>query len=302
MTTPRDRERSASATDRFASARTFGTMRLPSGKRLLFEGRPLVMGIVNVTPDSFSDGGRFFDPEAAVARGRALVAQGADLLDIGGESTRPGGEVVGEAEEKRRVLPVVERLARAVAVPLSLDTYKSAVAEAGFAAGADILNDVTALRADPEIARTAARCGAAVILMHATGLPGGFHDPAVRGAPLPAIVSGLREAVERAERAGVDPGRILIDPGIGFGKTQAENLALLRDLPELTVLGKPVVVGPSMKSVVARALDETDMTARAQGTAAAVAIAVFMGADVVRVHDVSTMRRVARVAHAIRTA
>lgn len=277
-------------------------MPLPSGKRLLFESRPLLMGIVNVTPDSFSDGGHFLEPDAAVAHGRALVAQGADLLDIGGESTRPGAAVVDEAEEKRRVLPVVERLAREVAVPLSLDTYKSAVAEAGLDAGADLVNDVTALRADPAMARTAARRGAAVVLMHATGLPGGFHDPALRGAPLPAVIAGLRAAIERAEAAGVDPGRILIDPGIGFGKTQAENLALLRDLPQLKALGKPVVIGPSMKSFIGRVLEEPDTAARWAGTAAAVAIAVLMGAEVVRVHDVGSMRRVALVAHAIRTA
>ncbi len=275
---------------------------LPSGKRLIVGERPLLMGILNVTPDSFSDGGRFLDLEAAVAQGRALVADGADLLDIGGESTRPGGEPVAEAEERRRVLPVIERLAREVPVPLSLDTYKAGVAEAGLAAGVDIVNDVTALRADPQLAGVAARRGAAVILMHATGLPGSFHDPRLRGAPLPAVVAGLREAIARAEGAGIDPGRILVDPGIGFGKTQAENLALVREVPRLKALGKPVVIGPSMKSFIGQALGETGMAPREPGTAAAVAIAAFMGADVVRVHDVAAMRRVVRVAHAIRTA
>ncbi len=278
------------------------TLSLPSGKRLVVGDRPLLMGIVNVTPDSFSDGGRFLDPEAAVAQGRTLVADGADLLDIGGESTRPGGEPVSEAEERHRVLPVIERLAREVPVPLSLDTYKAGVAEAGLAAGADIVNDVSALRADPRLAEVAARRGAAVILMHATGLPGSFHDPALRGAPLPAVLAGLREAIARAEAAGIDPASILVDPGIGFGKTTAENLALVREVPQLKALGKPVVIGPSRKSFIGQALGEPGMAPREPGTAAAVAIAVFMGADVVRVHDVGTMRRVARLAHATRTA
>ncbi|HWP34786.1 MAG TPA: dihydropteroate synthase [Thermodesulfobacteriota bacterium] len=275
---------------------------LPSGKRLTLGERPLVMGILNVTPDSFSDGGRYLDPEAAVAHARAMVAAGADLLDIGGESTRPGSRPVDEAEERRRVLPVIARLARELEVPLSLDTYKAAVAEAGLAAGADLVNDVTALRADPALGRVAARYGAPVVLMHATGLPGTFHDPALRGAPLAAVLEGLAAAIARAEGAGIRPERILVDPGLGFGKTPEENLALVREVPQLKRLGKPVVIGPSRKSFLAHALGEADMAAREVGTAAAIAIAVFQGAEVVRVHEVATMRRVARVAHAIRSA
>jgi dihydropteroate synthase len=200
------------------------------------------------------------------------------------------------------VLPVIERLAREVAVPISVDTYRAATAARALAAGADLVNDVTALRADADLAGVAARGGAAVVLMHSTGLPGGFHDPAVRGAPLGRVLADLEAAVRRAEAAGVAPGRIFIDPGIGFGKTQEENLALVRETPRLRALGKPVVVGPSMKSFLARALDETDLEARVPGTAAAVAIAAFLGAEVVRVHDVAAMRRVVRVAHAVRTA
>ncbi len=277
-------------------------LRLASGKHLVLGVRPLIMGVLNVTPDSFSDGGLYLDPEAALARGRALVAEGADLIDVGGESTRPGGAPVAEAEEARRVLPVIERLAREVPVPLSVDTYRASVADRAFAAGADLVNDVTALRADPHLAGVTAARGAAVILMHATGLPGGFHDPAVRGAPLPRVLADLRAAVARARTAGIAPERIFLDPGLGFGKTQAENLLLVREVGQVRALGHPVVIGPSMKSFIARALSEDDMGARAWGTTAAVAIAAFLGAEVIRVHDVATMRRVARVADAIRTA
>jgi dihydropteroate synthase len=278
------------------------TLVFRSGRRLVVGERPLLMGVLNVTPDSFSDGGRFFAPDAAVARGLALVADGADILDIGGESTRPGAAPVEAAEELRRVLPVVERLSREAPVALSVDTYRAATAARVLAAGADIVNDVTALRADPAMGSLVAREGAALILMHATGLPGGFHDPALRGSPPSRVVEDLARAAGAAEAAGVAADRIFLDPGIGFGKTQEDNLALIRELPRLRALGRPVVVGPSMKSFIGRTLDEPDVAARAAGTAAAVALAAFLGADVVRVHDVATMRRVARVAHAIRTA
>ncbi len=277
-------------------------LRLASGKHLVIGERPLVMGVLNVTPDSFSDGGLYLEPEAALARGRALVAEGADLIDVGGESTRPGGAPVAEAEEIRRVLPVIERLAREVPVPLSVDTYRAATAARALAAGADLVNDVTALRADAGLAAVAADRGAAVILMHATGMPGRFHDAANVGAPLPRVLDDLRAAAARALAAGIGAERIFLDPGIGFGKTQTENLMLVREVGQVRALGYPVVIGPSMKSFIARALDEPDMGARADGTAAAVAIAAFLGAEVIRVHDVPTMRRVARLAHAVRSA
>lgn len=277
-------------------------LELRGGKRLVLGVRPLIMGVLNVTPDSFSDGGRYIDTEAAVAHARALVADGADLIDVGGESTRPGGAPVTAEEEARRVLPVIERLAREVPVPLSVDTYRAVTAARALAAGADIVNDVTALRADPDLAAVAAERGAAVILMHATGLPGSFHDPALRGAPLARVLEDLEAAAARAHAAGIPPERILVDPGIGFGKTQPENLDLVRAVPRLKALGYPVVIGPSMKSFIARALGEEDASGRALGTAAAVAVAAFLGADIIRVHDVAAMRRVARVADAIRTA
>ncbi|HEY8369126.1 MAG TPA: dihydropteroate synthase [Thermodesulfobacteriota bacterium] len=272
------------------------------GKRLVIGERPLVMGVLNVTPDSFSDGGLYLDPDAAVARGRALAAEGADLIDVGGESTRPGGVPVSAAEEIARILPVIERLAGEVPVPLSVDTYRAATAARALDAGADIVNDVTALRADPELAAVAARRGAAVVLMHSTGLPGHFHDAANLGAPLPRVLDDLKEAAARARAAGIAADRIFLDPGIGFGKTLAENLVLVREVGRIRALGYPVVLGPSMKSFIARTLDESDMRARAHGTAAAVAIAAFLGVDVIRVHDVATMRRVAQVAHAVRSA
>lgn len=248
-------------------------------------GRPLVMGILNVTPDSFSDGGTFLDPDLALRRGLEMAEQGADLLDLGGESTRPGAVRVSAAEELRRVLPVIERLAEAVRVPLSIDTSKAAVAAEALAAGVSIVNDVTALRGDPDMARVAARGGAAVILMHMQGTPRTMQRrPRYRNV-VEDVSSFLMSAAARARSAGIPRDRILIDPGLGFGKTVAHNVALLRALSRFVSLGYPVVLGPSRKSFIG-ALAGGEAHERLGGTLAAVAAARRAGVRMVRVHDV----------------
>jgi len=258
------------------------------------------MGVVNVTPDSFSDGGRFLAPEAAIAHGRALVEAGADLLDIGGESSRPGAEPVPAEVELARVLPVIAGLARHVAVPLGVDTTKAAVARAALAAGASLVNDISALRFDPALAGVVAEAGAAVVLMHMRGTPRDMQQGEIVYADVVAEVRAfLAEALARAEAAGIPRGRVLLDPGLGFGKTVEHNLALLGGLPALLELGAPLVVGPSRKAFLG-ALLGAEVGERQWGTAAAVAAAVLGGAHVVRVHEVGPMRQVARVAWAVR--
>ena len=274
-------------------------LRLPSRTLLLGE-RTLVMGVLNVTPDSFSDGGLFLDADAAVARALAIERGGADILDIGGESTRPGSAAVSSEEELRRILPVLEKLRGKIRIPISVDTSKSEVAEAAAAAGAKILNDVTALRNDPRIAEIARRRKLPLILMHMRGEPrtmqkGPFARDVVRD-----VLAGLRSAIAIALRAGVAKSQIIIDPGIGFGKNYSQNFELLVRLPELARLGFPILVGTSRKSFVVRALEENSRGGaptgeRIWGTAATVAASILQGAHIVRVHDVAEMAEVARV-------
>jgi len=246
---------------------------------------PIVMGVVNVTPDSFSDGGEWLDPAAAIAHGRDLVAQGAAILDVGGESTRPGAAPVGEAEELRRVLPVLEGLAAAGA-RLSIDTSKAAVAAAAIDAGATIVNDVTALRGDPGMAALVAAHDCDVCLMHMLGEPRTMQrDP--RYADVVADVRAfLAERLEHAVAAGIDERRVWLDPGIGFGKTIDHNLELLSRLDELVALGRPVVVGTSRKSFLGR-ITGREAGDRVAGTIAANVLALARGASVFRVHDVA---------------
>jgi dihydropteroate synthase len=246
--------------------------------------RPAVMGIVNVTPDSFSDGGRHLDPDAALRHARALVAGGADLIDVGGESTRPGAEPVGVDEELRRVIPVVERLAASGGVPVSIDTSKAAVAAAALDAGAIVVNDVTAGR-DPEMFEVVARTGAGLVLMHMRGEPRTMQDSPEYDDVVAEVGDHLVERLDRAGDAGIDRASLCIDPGLGFGKTSAHNLALLARLRELVArVDVPVLVGPSRKSFIARVVGD-DATARDDGTLATVVWALDQGARVVRVHD-----------------
>jgi dihydropteroate synthase len=247
--------------------------------------RPAVMGIVNVTPDSFSDGGRFLDPGAAVAHGLALVAAGADILDVGGESTRPGAQPVAEAEELRRVVPVIARLAAEAGVPVSVDTSKSGVAIAALEAGAVVVNDVAAATADPEMLPVVAAAGAGLVLMHMRGEPRTMQDAPTYADVVVDVGDFLVERVARARDAGIDAGSLCADPGFGFGKTAAHNLALLTRLGELVErVDVPLLVGTSRKSFIGAVLGDGER-ARDDGTLATVVWAVDRGARVVRVHD-----------------
>jgi dihydropteroate synthase len=247
--------------------------------------RPAVMGIVNVTPDSFSDGGRFLDPGAAVAHGLALVEAGADLLDVGGESTRPGAEPVPEAEELRRVVPVIARLAAESGVPVSVDTTKSAVAVAAIEVGADVVNDVTAAGGDPQMLRAVAAAGAGLVLMHMQGDPRTMQDAPTYTDVVAEVGDFLVERVARARDAGIDATALCVDPGFGFGKTAAHNLELLARLDELVArVDVPLLVGTSRKSFIRSVLGDAEL-ARDDGTLATVVWAFGRGARVVRVHD-----------------
>ncbi len=255
------------------------------------------MGIVNVTPDSFSDGGLFLDPRRAIEHGRSLAADGADLLDVGGESTRPGAEAVSAEEELARVVPVVEGLA-AGEVAVSIDTSKRAVAEAALDAGAAIVNDVTALRAEPELAGLCAERGCEVVLMHMLGDPRTMQENPTYEDVVDDVKAFLAERVEFATAEGIDEERILVDPGIGFGKTVEHNLELLRRLAELTELGRPIVVGTSRKSFIGK-LTGAPVDRRLGGTIASSVLAFANGAEVLRVHDAGAVREALTVAEAI---
>lgn len=273
-------------------------LKLPSRTLVLGE-RTLVMGVLNVTPDSFSDGGQYFNTEAAVARAFEIEQQGGDILDVGAESTRPGSEGISAEEELRRLLPVMERLRGRLKIPVSIDTSKSEVAEAAAEAGAEILNDVTALRADPRIAEVARQCKLPLILMHMRGVPRTMQKLPFARNVMRDVSTGLRRAAHVAMRAGVSKNQIILDPGIGFGKSCSQNLELLVRLPELARLGFPLLVGTSRKTFVGRALGGTAESDRAWGTAATVTASILGGAHIVRVHDVAEMVQVARVADAM---
>jgi dihydropteroate synthase len=259
--------------------------------------RTHVMGILNVTPDSFSDGGRFFKPEQAVRHGMEMAEQGADFIDVGGESTRPGSEPLPVDEELRRVLPVIERLAKSVEVPISIDTYKSEVATRALNAGAVLVNDISGLHFDPRVADVAAAAKASLVLMHIKGTPRTMQLHPEYDDLVGEISTYLEEGVRIARGKGID--QIIVDPGIGFGKTLEHNLELLRRLEEFQHLGCPVLVGPSRKSFIGKLLGGLPAEERLEGTIAAVTLAVAHGANIVRVHDVQAMKRVVTVADAI---
>ncbi|TWJ26497.1 dihydropteroate synthase [Geobacter argillaceus] len=260
--------------------------------------RPLVMGILNVTPDSFSDGGRFDSPESAVDRALAMVAEGADIIDIGGESTRPNVSPVSAAAELRRVVPIVEKLAPLVSVPLSIDTYKAVVARETIAVGAEIINDVSGFTFDDDMAGTVASSTAGVVLMHTRGRPTEMQRDTVYTDLVSEVAGCLAELVARTEASGIGRERIVVDPGIGFGKSVAGNLELLRRLGDLTGTGCPLLVGTSRKSFIGTQLGR-DVDERLFGTAATVAVSIMNGARIVRVHDVRAMRDVVDMTWAI---
>ncbi len=261
------------------------------------------MGILNITPDSFADGGALFnDVERAVEVGERMAAEGADILDIGGESTRPGAEPLLEKEELRRVLPVVERLAARVQIPISIDTYKARVAREALGRGAAMVNDISGVQYDPKLAEVAAASGAALVLMHTRGRSRGMYDLAVYEDTAREITAELAQAIERAIRAGVARDAIVVDPGLGFAKRAEHSYEALARLDTLTSLDRPILSGPSRKSFLKAALGERDPSAREWGTAAAVTASVLLGAHIVRVHGVREMVDVVRVADRIRAA
>lgn len=267
-------------------------------RRTLTLERPQVMGILNVTPDSFSDGNRFFSLEAAVDRALEMEREGADIVDIGGESTRPNAPAVDLAEELKRVLPVIEALAGKLSVPISIDTYKAEVARAACAAGAEIVNDVSGLFFDPAMAGVVAEAGAGLVVMHTRGRPDRMQSETGYRDLVAEVKQYLSESLALADAAGIPSSRITIDPGIGFGKSVEGNLELIRRLAELLSLGRPILVGPCRKSFIGAVLGRGD-DERLFGTAAAVAVSVANGASIVRVHDVAAMRDVALMARAL---
>jgi dihydropteroate synthase len=261
--------------------------------------RAVIMGVVNVTPDSFSDGGELFDPATAIEAGMRMAEQGAGIIDVGGESTRPGAAIVDEVEERRRVIPVIEGLAGRVTVPISVDTYKAATADAALAAGASLVNDISGLRYEAELADVVARRGAAIVLMHTRGRSRDMYQQASYGDVVGEVLDELRESMAFAAGAGVAKDRILVDPGLGFAKEAPHSFEALARLDEFSELGRPIVVGPSRKSFLALGA-RVAASERDWATAAAVTAAVLAGAHIVRVHAVEEMLQVTRVADEIR--
>lgn len=278
-------------------------LQLPT-RRLVLGERTLIMGVLNVTPDSFSDGGVYLDPEAAAAHALELERAGADILDLGGESTRPAAAPVSAREELSRILPVLETLRGKLRIPISVDTQKAEVAEAALAGGAEIVNDVSALRSDPHLAEAARRARAPIILMDMRGTPRTMQQGPFARNVIRDVMTGLRAALARAKHAGVPKSQILLDPGIGFGKSHEQNFEILARLPEFARLGCPIVIGTSRKAFLGKALARPGEpplppSERFLGTAATVTAAILGGAHIVRVHDVAEIARVVRVADAI---
>lgn len=253
--------------------------------------KTFIMGILNLTPDSFSDGGKFNHEESALAHAEEMIANGADIIDVGGESTRPGAEYVDAAEEIKRVVPIIEKLSKSINVPISIDTYKAEVAEQAVIAGATIINDVWGAKADPNMAAVAAKYDVPIILM---------HNRAERNYEqlIPDMIADLKESVEIAKRAGVQDDKIILDPGIGFAKTQEDNLVVMRNLEVFAKLGYPVLLGTSRKSFIGRILD-LPPSDRMEGTGATVCLGIEKGCSIVRVHDVQGIARMAKMMDAV---
>lgn len=278
------------------------TVPLPGREPLGLGARTLVMGILNITPDSFADGGLHFDTGRAIDAGVRMAQAGADIIDIGGESTRPGAEPVGQEEEMRRVLPVVEELARRVSVPLSIDTYKAAVAREAVSRGAAMINDISGLQHDPGLGRVAAETGAALVLMHTRGRSTDMYQRATYEDAAADVARELEDAVARAIDAGVGRESVILDPGLGFAKRAEHSYAVLARLEAVAALDRPILSGPSRKSFLNAAIGERLPAERDWATAAAVAASVLLGAHIVRVHNVAAMVDVVRVADMIETA
>ena len=280
-----------------------------SGYDLELGRRTRIMGVVNVTPDSFSDGGKFFTHDTAVAQGQKLAADGADILDIGGESTRPFSDPVSAEEEIERVIPVIEKLADRLSIPISIDTMKAEVARRAIEAGASMINDVSALRFDPAVGEVAREFGTPVVLMHMLGSPKTMQESPAYDNLIADITDFLKDAIERAQKQGILKSKLIVDPGIGFGKTVTHNLFLIRHLYAFAALGVPILIGPSRKAFIRKLLKDehndeiaADLPIVETGTQAAVAAAVLCGAHIVRVHDAANTRATIRILDAIRSA
>ncbi|MCL0042613.1 dihydropteroate synthase [Thermodesulfovibrionales bacterium] len=265
-----------------------------------FRKKSYIMGVINVTPDSFSDGGLYVEREKAIEHAYRLVEEGADIIDIGGESTRPGSESVEVKEEIRRTIPLIEGISKKINIPISIDTYKAEVARCALDAGASIVNDISGLRFDSRMPEVIASYGVPVIIMHIKGRPKEMQHNPVYDALLPEIMDYIRVGIRLAAKSGISGDKIIIDPGIGFGKTFEHNLEIIKNLREFTLIGKPVAIGVSRKAFIGKILDGAPPTERQDGTAAAVAISIFNGANILRVHDVAEMSRVAKVVDAIK--
>jgi dihydropteroate synthase len=265
-----------------------------------FSKRTYIMGILNVTPDSFADGGLYFDKSSAIERAYQIVEEGADIIDIGGESTRPGSEPISIEEELRRTIPVIEAIAGKIKVPISIDTYKSEVAKAALDVGASMVNDISGLRFDPKMPEVVSEYKVPVVIMHIRGKPKDMQQDPVYEALIPEITDYFRMGMKIATQTGTSEDKIIIDPGIGFGKTSEHNLEIINNLREFTPFKKPILVGLSRKAFIGKILGDASPTERLEGTAAAVSISIINGANIVRVHDVKEMVKVAKVADAVK--
>jgi dihydropteroate synthase len=281
-------------------SRTHYSIRCRKGTLILGK-RTLLMGVLNITPDSFSDGGFFFDNEKAIAHGLRMVEEGADILDIGGESTRPGSKSLELEEELRRVIPVIESLAEKVDVPISIDTYKSTVAQKAIEAGAQMINDISGLHFDQSLSKIAVKEDVPIVLMHIRGTPETMQKDIHYNSLFSEILLYLKDSVQRAESAGLDPHQIIVDPGIGFGKTIEDNLLIIKNLNEFRVLGKPILLGTSRKAFIGKILN-TEVRDRLEGTLSTIAIGVLNGAHIIRSHEILQAKKAIAVADAIRLA
>ena len=265
-----------------------------------FSKKTHLMGILNVTPDSFSEHGQYFDKSLAIKRAYEMAGEGADIIDIGGESTRPGSEPVPLEEELRRTIPVIEAIVKNIKVPISIDTYKADVAKRALDAGASMVNDISGLRFDPEMPKVVSQYKVPVVIMHIKGNPKTMQKEPVYEALIPEIMDYMRMSIRLAVKFGIAEDKIMIDPGIGFGKTFDHNLEIIKNLREFTLLEKPLLIGPSRKAFIGKILDDAPASERLEGTAATVAISILNGANIIRIHDVKEMKKVALVADAVK--
>ena len=269
------------------------------GWRQRFEDKPLIMGILNVTPDSFYDGGKFYPPDVAVAHALRLADEGADIIDVGGESTRPYSDVTPVEEELRRVIPVIKGIMARSTLFLSIDTYKAAVAKAAVDAGAGMINDVSGLTFDPAMGDVAARSGVPVVIMHIKGVPKEMQVSPQYGDLIRDIREFFVDRVEFAKQSGIAGENIILDPGIGFGKRLHDNLMIIKELRQFKELGYPILIGTSMKAFIGKLAGSPEPEERVEGTLASLALSLWNGADIIRVHDVKKARKVATLVHAV---